>query len=273
MHGEVPIGASADAVWDALTNARTLERWFCEHADVDLDAGRYDFWGRYTPGVPGRDAGRHELSKVVPGELLRYVWTISGVDTVVEIALQASGDETIVTVDQEPDPDASLGAGKDFWYLTLQHGLRGMCELGITGGGRFDFTLPSVHADRTEQSIEIDAPIETVYGVLVADLENRWWVHDEVRDRVRTEPPTFATTPFMGHGSVVTWTLDDSDGRTRVTLVHSGFAPGQDGADIYHSLGWTDSLNWLKFLSEVGPRWMERHRRSMQAFDSPRAWF
>ena len=45
-------------------------------------------------------------------------------------------------------------------------------------------------------SVDIDAPREHVYGVLVADLEGRWWVGDKLRERVTYDPPRKASTPF-----------------------------------------------------------------------------
>src|SRR5438309_3333879 len=76
FEADVPIGATVDAVWDALVNPAKLEQWFCEHADVSLVDRRYDFWGRYTPDNPSRDEGRHRVVDVVHGSLLRYGWRI-----------------------------------------------------------------------------------------------------------------------------------------------------------------------------------------------------
>jgi hypothetical protein len=72
-----------------------------------------------------------------------------------------------------------------------------------------------------------------------------------------------ASTPFVmqgAHESVLTWTLEGSGGRTRVTLVHSGFGPEENG-NIRGAMGWTDALNHLKFASEFGAPWEERMRR------------
>src|SRR5688500_14332167 len=81
FRAEVPIGAPVQDVWEALTTPSLLEQWFCEHADVDLDAGRYDFWGRYTPDVPSREEGRHPIIEVEPYSVLRFQWPIRGLDT------------------------------------------------------------------------------------------------------------------------------------------------------------------------------------------------
>jgi len=271
MRAEVPIGASREDVWDALTDPRRLEQWFCEHADVDLEAGRYDFWGRYTPDVPDRDTGRHELIEVVDGERLRYRWPIRGLDTVVDLSLEDAGEETIVRLVHENCPEPSE-TGTDvpaFWSLVLRHGLRALTEFGVVGAGRFDFTLPTVFDDRTVVSVDIDASREHVYGVLVADLDRQWWVSTRAGE-IAYDPPGEVSTPFVMDGyavSVLTWTLEESGGGTRVTLVHSGFGPGEKG-NIRGAMGWTDSLWWLKFLSEFGRRWLERQERAVIVYSS-----
>lgn len=271
MRAEIPIGASRQAVWDALTNPRTLEAWFCEHADVDLDAGRYDFWGIYTPDTPSRAEGHHDVLKLVDGELLRYAWRVRDVDSIVEVRLHDSADETVVTVTQDPVARPQPG-GTDvpgFWSLALL-GLRSLVELGRPGVALFDFRLPRSEAGRIEVSVDVDAPREDVYGILVAGqsiageplpLAEQWWVSDARRGEVAFDPPGSASTPCtVGDAeTVLTWTLVDSGGRTRVTLVNSGFAiqPGE----VTGTLGWTAMLVWLKLTSEIGPRWLERQRR------------
>ncbi len=83
------------------------------------------------------------------------------------------------------------------------------------------------------------------------------------RHKVRLDPERLVSTPFVMEGaaeSVLTWTLEGSRGRTRVTLVHSGFGPGEKG-NIRGAMGWTDALNHLRFHAEFGDRWLPRMRR------------
>lgn len=56
-----------------------------------------------------------------------------------------------------------------------------------------------------------------------------------------------------GRPTVVTWTLEGSGGRTRLTIVHSGFAPDErvDGLGV----GWLHYLLWIKSLVEMGHEW------------------
>ena len=53
--------------------------------------------------------------------------------------------------------------------------------------------------------------------------------------------------------TVVTWKLEGSGGKTRLTLVHSGFAPDRNMED--YQIGWLHFLNRMKFLAEVGEDW------------------
>ena len=49
---QVTVNATAERTWAALTDSAALQAWFAEHAAIDLDEGRYDFWGQYTVGTP-----------------------------------------------------------------------------------------------------------------------------------------------------------------------------------------------------------------------------
>ena len=53
--------------------------------------------------------------------------------------------------------------------------------------------------------------------------------------------------------TVVTWTLEGSGGRTRITLVHHGFASGRP-ADDYRT-GWMKYMNEIKSMLELGDAW------------------
>lgn len=53
--------------------------------------------------------------------------------------------------------------------------------------------------------------------------------------------------------TVVTWTLEGSEGGTRLTLVHSGFAPDRSADD--YTTGWFKFVNDLKSMIEIGLSW------------------
>ena len=57
----------------------------------------------------------------------------------------------------------------------------------------------------------------------------------------------------MERTTVVRWELDGSQGRTHLTIVHSGF--GADRRTEGYQLGWMEFLASLKRMHEVGPAW------------------
>jgi len=49
--------------------------------------------------------------------------------------------------------------------------------------------------------------------------------------------------------------LEDSEGGTRLTLVHSGF--GKDRSTDDYTCGWWKFINSLKSMLEIGESWQE----------------
>ena len=62
--------------------------------------------------------------------------------------------------------------------------------------------------------------------------------------------PTLSTTE---EGGDVTWTLEGSGGKTRLTIVHSGFAPDKPTGG--YNAGWLNLMSWIKSIVEYGPDW------------------
>ena len=61
---------------------------------------------------------------------------------------------------------------------------------------------------------------------------------------------------LLGEGddtTVNTWTLEGSGGKTRLTLVHSGFAADYDQTGI--NSGWLNYMSWIKSMFEYGEDW------------------
>ena len=126
------VSAPRARTWTALTDPRELEQWFCEHADVSLDDHRYDFWGRFTPGVPDREQGRHAILEIEPHRLLRYSLPIAGAHTTVEYSLDG---DTRVHVLHTGVPERGEGAEahvRHLWSNALGH-LRAHLEMGRPG--------------------------------------------------------------------------------------------------------------------------------------------
>src|SRR5688500_20077403 len=82
---QIALKAQPEAIFSALTDH--IADWFAEYADVSTTEKRYDFWGRYTPGTPTREEGRHPLLAYEPGTHLRYTWHARQFESIVDIQI------------------------------------------------------------------------------------------------------------------------------------------------------------------------------------------
>ncbi|HET7078181.1 MAG TPA: SRPBCC domain-containing protein [Chloroflexia bacterium] len=266
---QVTIAADPAAVYHALTSADALATWFAEYAAVDLAARRYDFWGRYTPATPDRAQGHHAILAAEQDRLLRFTWPLDGAPTEVEYRLHPREGATILTVTHTGcgrDTSAPC-APEDFWFLALEN-LRRHVE-GRVVHTRFDFhTLNSTGDIR--HTIEIDAPADVVFAKLVEPVElNRWIAHNAavephvggtfdlgwgegIAATIREIDPPHKLVYSLASSQVITWTLEGSGGKTRLLIVHSGFAPNTVPGE---RLGWLNFLTWIGSMAEVGPAW------------------
>jgi uncharacterized protein YndB with AHSA1/START domain len=269
----IQVEAAPSRVFDALTRAAELERWFAERAFVSAEEGRFDFWGRHTPGNPDRDAGRHLLSAFVPGERIGFRWSLRGRETTVEIALAPSsrGTRVLLTHDAPPRGDTEISIN-DFWLLSLENLRRHLEEAALPV--RCDYSTSPRGA--AELSIDIEAPPDAVFRALTtpADLD-RWmtakssvepvpggrmsfgWKNEgpvRILSIVPDEKLSYSWAHSNDPETVVTWTLDRPNGRpaTRLTLVHSGF--GDRETEDFRT-GWLKHVVWMKALLERGKAW------------------
>jgi len=269
---KIDIEAAPPGVFEALTDPRALEAWFAERVSVSVPEDRYDFWGRYTPGAPGEDAGRHRLLAYEPNRKLAFEWRLRGDDTRVDIELEPAGDGTRVTLEQRipgrPKTECSVG---DFWLLSFEN-LRRFVEDGADPV-RCDYA--SAPRGRVELTVDIDAPPEAVFGALtVPERINRWiakgasielepggrfdygWESEgpvKIVDLVRNEKLTHTWKHGLEPETMVTWTLEGSGCGTRLHLVHSGF--GDDRATEDFRTGWLKHIVWMKSVLEKGDGW------------------
>lgn len=257
IHAGVEIDAPASRVYCALTDE--LDSWLADSAAVDLDAGEYDFWGPHVFEAPDRDGGRHALTGHETDRMLRFAWRVRGAETEVTIALEPAGGGTRVEVTQAGVPQRPSGAASsdDVWKLTLEN-LRRWCE-HREAPVRVDFARNPVGEARAQ--IDMDARVQAVFDTLTKpDLVRRWCGGDAEIDPVVGGRYTFG---WDGGGpvkivdldephrlaytwayppepeSVVTWELEGSGGKTRVTITHSGF--GERSVADYEA-GWTSFL-------------------------------
>ena len=269
---KVHVEAPPARVFEALTESSELEQWFAEKAFVSQEEKRYDFWGRFTPGAPGEDDGRHRLVVYEADAKLGFDWRFRGDDTRVDIALEPTAKGTLLKLEQHiparSKTECSVG---DFWLLSFEN-LRRFVEDGATAV-RCDYS--TAPRGSVELVVDIGAPREEVFRALtVPEQINRWIAKNasielEVGGRFDYgwdgEGPVKIVELFPNeklvhtwrHGSdpetITSWTLEGSGGRTRLHLVHSGF--GDDRGTEDFRTGWLKHIVWLKSMLEKGDAW------------------
>jgi uncharacterized protein YndB with AHSA1/START domain len=278
---QLHLAASPAVVWHALTASEAVQSWFAEFTDIDLDAKRYDFWGRWTLFNPNREMGSHKIYEAVLEQSIAYDWHIHGDDTRVTFTLIPEGAGTILLMRHAQAPNGIVAETQngfeDFWFLSLEN-LRRYTD-GKPSEARIDYSNPMRGNIRHET--EIDAPASRVFEVLTnPDEINRWiataakvsleqggdycygWIVDGVdagAAKILDVVPDHrisAQTPDFGPEyppSVMTWELEENNGKTRVIFTHSGFADDADVTGIYS--GWRAFLNWVRSIAEYGAGW------------------
>jgi uncharacterized protein YndB with AHSA1/START domain len=272
----VPIGAPPEAVYAALTDAAALRAWLAEDAEVSLDHGVFEFWGRFTP--EGK-RGRQRLLGAEPGQRLRFSWTLDGAETEVDITIERQDGGTRLTLTHANV--APRASGDCYWVCDLLMlslaNLASYCE-GRGIGPRCDFT--AFRDTEARASVEIAASPSQVFASLIEPAQlNRWiaeraevdpevggrydfgWDHGPVKilelepDKVLAYSWRHSFQDAAGpDATVVRWELAGSQGHTHLTIVHSGFGGTERRTEGYQ-LGWMEFLASLKRMHEVGAGW------------------
>ncbi|MER5604427.1 SRPBCC domain-containing protein [Micromonospora tulbaghiae] len=234
------LAAPVATVRRALTDPAELRVWLAEHAEVELPR-RYEFWGRYTP----EGDAPHQRLLHVDDRTLRFTWTLDGVETTTEFELEPDGDGTILTLRQshfsfeEAMSGSSIrGVLQTYWYLALAN-LNDHLD-GRPLLPRTDFTSADLRGE-----LLIDAPMDKVWTSLTdSEQAGAWFGYP-----IGIEPweggryamggfdagqaaKVFDVTPGRGLSidwgptGVTSWELDESEGRTKLTFVQSGFDEG-----------------------------------------------
>ncbi len=270
---QLAISASPEEVFEALTNAGSLKTWFAEEALVNPDENIYSFWGKYTPELPDQDSGTHTMLSYEPHRYLKFDWKVKGADTTVEITLSPHQTGTLLSLMHHDVPSWKLGdySIEDFWRTSLEN-LRCWVERK-TVGAFCDFSQK--RTGDIQLSIEISASPEKVFESLSdPDQMERYIANDAKVDLqvggaysfgwgsmgphkiLEVEPAkklSYSWADKDDPSMVVTWALEGSENRTRLTLIHSGFA--EDDINIGYSAGWTAYMNAMKSMVERGPSW------------------
>jgi uncharacterized protein YndB with AHSA1/START domain len=269
----VRINAEPDTVFRALTDSDELSDWLAESADVDLDAGRYQFWGRYAPQG---DRARQTLTGHEAGRTLRYTWTFDEGESTVDLVLTPAddgADGTVVTVEHAGVPSsgrADRTALSCFWSVTMAN-LVAYSE-GVQTMPPFDFSAPA-QGDALVRTI-IDAPVEEVFAALLDPSQvDKWagghatiepsvggrydfgWDHGpgQITELDRDKALAYTWRYPGSTDTLVRWALRSSRGSTYLTLVHSGFDNDQLAEEFRQ--GWPGFLVEIKRIHELGEAW------------------
>jgi uncharacterized protein YndB with AHSA1/START domain len=263
------VPAPLKVTYEALTDPAALRVWLAEHADVDLPH-TYEFWGRFTPdGAEPRQRVLH-----VDERTIRFAWTVDGVETTTQIEVAEDEDGTLVTLSQSDLPSfaevladtaGARGALQTFWSLAIANLADYLAGRELTP--TCDFTSSELHA-----SVVIDAAPDKVFDSMIQPEVFRKWfganvdIEPYVGGRfamggfemdpggakfVEFAPGRKATLRFAD-GETTSWELEGSDGKTRLTIMHSGFDPANPPYPGW--AGWLGGLATLRRYHEL-PRW------------------
>jgi uncharacterized protein YndB with AHSA1/START domain len=263
------VPAPVKVVYEALTDPAALRVWLAEHAEVNLP-GRYEFWGRFTPD----GAEPHQRVLHVDERTIRFAWTLDGVETTAQFELAEDEDGTLVTLSQTDLPSfeeiladtaGPRGALQTFWSLAIANLADYLAGRELTP--KCDFTSSELHA-----SVVIDAAPDEVFDSMIQPEQFRKWfganvdIEPYVGGRfamggfeldpggarfVEFEPGRKATLLFADN-ETTSWELEGSDGKTRLTVVHSGFDPANPPYPGW--AGWLGGIAGLRRYHEL-PRW------------------
>ncbi|GLI00840.1 SRPBCC family protein [Phytohabitans aurantiacus] len=263
------VPAPLKVTYEALTDPAALRVWLAEHADVDLP-GKYEFWGRYTP-----DGGQpHQRVLHVDEHTIRFAWTLDGVETTTQIEVAEDKDGTLVTLSQSDlptfadvlaDKAGARGALQTYWSLAIANLADYLDGRELTP--RCDFTSSELRA-----SVVIDAAPDAVFDSMIKPEVFREWfganvdIEPYVGGRfamggfeldpggakfVEFEPGRKATLRFAD-GETTSWELEGSDGKTRLTTMHSGFDPANPPYAAWG--GWLGGIAGLRRYHELPRR-------------------
>lgn len=276
------IPAPPSSVFRAFTDPAALTEWFAEYVDVSIADGRFGFWGRHTPD--GASPGAQRLLAVEPDRLLRFEWTLEATPTTVEIRLEPDGpDATVVSFGQSglPGwPDVLAGTGSPKGLHTFWPRVAG--NLVDYVEGRAPLSRGDYRTDRDPQirlEVTLDAAPEEVFSALIEPEQLNRWVggdaavephvggrysfapfddNDDNPWRILELEPNRSFAHTAGFGAthnVVHWELEGSEGKTRLTLVQSGFTDQQRPDAASQEAGWISALVELRRLVELGSAW------------------
>ena len=279
----VPLLATREQAFEALTSEQALKVWFAEHAQIGAEVGGpFRFWGCHTYGVPTAEQATQSLLRLEPPAVVSFSWRLLDRDSVVTWQLEEErtddGVVTKITVSHVfpsiPDIGRAAELIDDLWRIhtgNLCFYLKGDSE-----AYRPDFANPDPEV-RCE--VTIDAPPARVFAALIEPEKIKQWfpapapvVDPRVggdygfgfsfeQDGKTIAPPPMKILEFVENERLtitwpdwrmnpevpdqrVTWLLEDLGGRTRLVLLHTGFTRAVDVSDY--------PFGWQQFLDQIG---------------------
>jgi uncharacterized protein YndB with AHSA1/START domain len=95
----ITLPVAESAVYQAITDSSSLEKWLTERARVSLSEGIFELWGRYLPGAPERPVTT--FVEATENRLLRFTWNYKSEVLPVTIELASSNKGTVLALTQE----------------------------------------------------------------------------------------------------------------------------------------------------------------------------
>lgn len=269
------LAAAPTAVYRALTDVAALQVWLADHAEVDLEAKRFAFWGRHTPQG---ERDRQRLLAAEPDKSVAFEWTLDDKPTTVTFTLEdAANGHTTLTFQQGDQPTMAemmdpsgrrdgLHSMHTFWPLAIAN-LAEYVE-GRPQTPMADFTPKRSNEVRVE--FTIDAPPAKVFESLLDPAAvSRWFGWEvEIEPRVGgkmgvgVDGKIFELEPDKklvygdDEGSVVRWELAGTGGKTHLTFVQTGYTGDEWDNAAQHEAGWLSSFAELKRMHELGDAWV-----------------
>ncbi|MGP3956225.1 SRPBCC domain-containing protein [Nonomuraea sp. 3N208] len=226
-------------VRQALTDPAALRIWLAEHAEVELP-DRFGFWGRTTP----EGDAPHQRLLHADERTVRFAWLLDGEETTTEFTLaEESEGVTIVTLSQTHFDFQDVITGKSIRGVLQTYWCQALANLAEHFEGReltpkVDFTTTEMRAEVT-----IDAsPSDVFASITDSEAVTKWFgfpieiepfvggrfamgglANDPSPAKVLELEPGRKFSLDWGGPGVGTWELEGSEGKTRLTLVQSGF--------------------------------------------------
>ncbi|GAA3678203.1 hypothetical protein GCM10022224_047860 [Nonomuraea antimicrobica] len=237
IHARIP--APLKQVRQALTDPESMRIWLAEHVEVELP-DRFGFWGRTTP----EGDAPHQRLLHADERSVRFAWLLDGEETTTEIALAPEGDDvTLVTLSQTHFDFQDVITGKSIRGVLQTYWCQVLTILAEHLEGRVLTPMQDFTSTDLSVTVEIEAsPSEVFKSITDSEAVTKWFGYpieiepfvggrfamgglDNNPDpaKVLELVPDRKFAVGWGGPGVGTWELEGSGGKTRLTLVQSGF--------------------------------------------------